>query len=580
MARNDREKRSLLSFFLRRKGRRKRSDSQRSVVNTESSKEKSKSLKQQYRSLRKWLKASASSTLEADKKKKSDDISLNTIIRAVSRSSAALVDEKLDATTSQSIGGKNQSQTQRIKQALITNFRRLALATPAIGLGLVSLQIALNLAPARVVRQIGYTNRFDRALQDQQLVEAALLVKNQISSQKKPSDQDLFRYALILANDQQIQKTRELFEFLTDGVDRSFGLAHLELARAYSALPKQSDQTAAKIEGHLIRAMVDSDTETIARLSLGRLYRLRGRFNDAERMLDPIRTNEEACIELGLVRNAQGRFDDVPTTLAPYITRWRDQWKNPENATQFVRSAIGLILLKDESTVIAALDTPKIPIPQTQVDELRRLGLGLLLDRLLREGTSQYQTVYDIIDTQYKKLTCSPIWIRPLMELTSSKSPIRLKSMKLRDSMTATADCDPAFLHEFAVLGRERGELDFARDVYEKILKKYPDEALSLNNLAIMLLEAEPKDPRRALTLIEPLVTKYPDFLEIFDTRGQIKLVMGKSKESIDDFLKALPVYCMKPDYHTRLAQAYRSIKDETNARIHEEVAKELAGIP
>ena len=296
-------------------------------------------------------------------------------------------------------------------------------------------------------------------------------------------------------------------------------------------------------------------------------------------MLDPIRTNEEACIELGLVRNAQSRFDDVPTTLSPYITRWRDQWKSPENATQLVRSSIGLILMKDESTVLAALDAPKIPIPQTQVDELRRLGLGLLLDRLLREGPSQYQNVYDIIEAQYKKLTCSPIWIRPLMQLTEAKSPIRSKALKLRETMTSTADCDPAFLHEFAVLGRERGELDFARDVYEKILKKYPDEALSLNNLAIMLLEAEPKDPGRALTLIEPLVTKYPDFLEIYDTRAQIKMVMGKAKESIDDFLKALPVYCLKPDYHTRLAQAYRVIKDETNARIHEEVAKELAGI-
>lgn len=578
MSRDDRQKRSLLGMILGRKRRETRRVGRNRVVQTGQS-HKSKTFKQQFRLLRHWFKSSKSDALQADQRKKADEISLTSIIRSVTRSKIELVEERQSASTSQSITGKNVSRTKKIRKTLFRNSRRILYAVPALVFALICLKMILNLLPQRVTSQVAFANRFDRAMQNQNLGEAELLVKNQISGQRRPGDQDLYRYALVMANSQKYQKTREIFEFLTDGISRSFGPAHLELARAYSSLPKQSEQTAAKIESHLIKAMVNSDTEAIARLSLGRLYRSRGRFRDAESMLDPIRSYEEACLELGLVRNAQGEYDDIPTTLAPFMTRWREQWANPADASQFQHAAIGMILMNEEASVVASLDSPKTPIPQTQLDEIRRLALGLYMGRLLREGPAQYSKVLEIIEKQQDKLPCSPIWINPVMQLTANNSPVRAKALSLREKMTNLADCDPAFLHEFAVLGRNRGESDFARAIYEKILQKYPDEVLSLNNLAMMLIEVEPKNPKRALALIEPLIHKYPDFLEIYDTRGQIEQENGQPREAIEDFLKALPVYCLKPEFHLRLARAYRSIKDETNARVHEEVANELSGI-
>jgi hypothetical protein len=78
---------------------------------------------------------------------------------------------------------------------------------------------------------------------------------------------------------------------------------------------------------------------------------------------------------------------------------------------------------------------------------------------------------------------------------------------------------------------------------------------------------------------VEPIIQKYPDFLEIYDTRAQIKSSMGLTKDCIQDYLKALPVYCLKPEYHQRLSKAYQQINDTANARMHNELARELSGL-
>lgn len=473
---------------------------------------------------------------------------------------------------------KKNSTTTRLSQIFWRNGRRLLLGTPSLVVAIFCLSMILSYTPNRLVRQLGYTNRFDRALADQDFRQADLLVRNQISSMSRPQDQDLFRYALLMAAQNKILQTRELLELLTETSDRSYGPAHLELARALSVIPNPNDEANLKIERHLLRAMVHAESEVPARIALGRFYRLRGRFNDAERILEPVRTNEDGCIELGLVRNSQKRYDDIPTTLAPYVSRWRDQWKKPANIGQFEHAAIGLILLRDEKTVIDGLDQPKIAIAPSRIDDLRELGLGLWLERLLREGESQYSTILQVIQNYHSRLPCSTVWIQPLMTLTEPSSPVRDAALSLRGQITLASSCEPAFLHEFAVRARLRGEFPFVRDLYQKILDTYPDEIMSINNLAMLYLDSEPKDPQKALELIEPIIQKRPDFLEVYDTRAQIKLAMGNVQAAIEDYLKALPVYCLKPEYHTRLAHAYRLAKDEPNALIHEELARELSG--
>jgi tetratricopeptide (TPR) repeat protein len=579
MARKDRKRQGLLSRIFRRKRRSSRPSHTSSISEVSGSPVKKKfRLKQFVKGLKRSVKTIGSGSLAPDERTAVKDVTLGSILRSVTKVNKAESLPERDSAAG-GAGKRKLSRLQKLKLGIIENAKRLTLAAPAIVVSIFVLQLWLDLTPSRLVSQLGFTNRFDRAFEEQRLEEANLLVKNQLSSTNRPGNQDLFRYGLILGSQQKLQRTRELLDFLTESSDRSYGPAHIEMARAYSALPKQTDQTSSKIESHLIRAMVDPDTEPFARISLGRLYRSRGRFNDAERILEPIRTNEEACLELALVRNAQGRYVDVPTTVAPYITRWRDQWKNPQDLVQFEHSAIGLILMKDEAIVLAELDHPKVPIPPSRIDELRRLALGLWITRLQADGRSQYPQILKIISEYHQKLPCSSIWIAPLMQLTEPTSPVRNSALKLREQMTFQTDCDPAYLHEFAVQGKESKELVFARQIYEKILLKYPDEILSLNNLAMMLIESNPKDPQRALKLVEPIIQKYPDFLEIYDTRAQIKSSMGLTKDCIQDYLKALPVYCLKPEYHQRLSKAYQQINDTANARMHNELARELSGL-
>lgn len=567
-----RSKRSFLNLIFRR-NRRSQPDRSRSGSGLSFSK-LSKSVKKSFddslKLLRKLFRQTGSSQLGGRRQGEVDAMSLGGLVRTLK----AGVNSQFEDKNAQ----KKNSRSKRINRFFWTNSRRILLGSPALVAGIFCLSLILNYSPSRLVRQLGYTNRFDRALVNQDFRQAEILVKNQLSSMTRPLDQDLFRNALLLAADNKILQTRELLEYLTETSDRSYGPAHLELAKALLVVPDPNDEANLKIERHLLRAMVHPESELAARISLGKFYRLRGRFNDAERILEQVRTDEDGCIELGLVLHAQGHFDDIPTTLAPFISRWRDQWKAPKNIGQFEHAAIGLVLMNEEKSVIDGLNQPKIAVAPSRIDEMRNLALGLWLDRLLREGTSQSNQILQIVRTYHGQLSCSPVWIRPLMFLTESSNPVCQEALRLRNELTLNSNCDPAFLHEFAVQARMRGELSYVKSLYEKILRNYPDEIMSLNNLAMLYLDTEPKSPAKALALIEPIINAHPEFLEVYDTRAQIKMEMGDVDASIEDFLKALPVYCLRPEFHIRLANAYRLAKDEPNALIHEELARELSG--
>lgn len=528
------------------------------------------SFHQSIRSLKGFIRQAGSSQLESKRQGGSESFSLVNLVRSLKAGSKIELADR-DAK-------RKSSSANRIRRLFWNSSRQIILGSPALIAILFSLGLFLNYTPSRLVRQLGYTNRFDRAMLDQNYREAEILVKNQLSSMTRPLDRDLFRYALLLAARNNLFKTRELLEYLTEDSDRSYGPAHLELTKALLKIPNPSNEANLKIERHLLRAMVDPESETAARVALGKFYRMGGRFNDAERILEVIRTNEDACIELALVRHSQGRYEDIPTTVSPFVTRWRDQWNDPKSVSEFEHSAIGLVLLNNEKVVLDGLKRPKISIAPSRVDQIRTLAVGLWLDRLNRAVPRLDDTIYQVIRDYYGDLPCSMVWIGPVLRLSLLSGPTGANAVKLRENITLHSDCDPSFLHEVATQARSLGDIRFVKAVYEKILERYPDEFLSRNNLAMLYVDFEPKNPRKALELIEPILEKNAGFLQVYDTRGQIRLALGEVDSAIEDFQKALPVYSLRPEFHNRLAKAYRMANDETNARIHEELAQELAG--
>ena len=210
----DRKRPGLVSLLFRRKRRSTKRVDPNQMVQSNVVPKKRRRFKDYLQLFKRSFKSISTDALVSDSRSGTSDHTFSGIIKSLSKT--VTVNKLTERDGKSSDPGKNRSRLQKLKHGVVKNFKRLLLATPAIVLFVFALRLVLDLSPNRLVRQLGFTNRFDRAFAEQRIDEANLLVKNQIYAQNRPSNQDLFRYALVLASQQEIQRTRELLEFLTE----------------------------------------------------------------------------------------------------------------------------------------------------------------------------------------------------------------------------------------------------------------------------------------------------------------------------------------------------------------------------
>ena len=85
-------------------------------------------------------------------------------------------------------------------------------------------------------------------------------------------------------------------------------------------------------------------------------------------------------------------------------------------------------------------------------------------------------------------------------------------------------------------------EVSDAKEIYERILKVQPENAVAINNLAWIRCESEGAYTQ-AMDLVKVGLEKSEDYADLVDTRGMIYRRMGEYDEAIIDFRKAISVY-------------------------------------
>ncbi|MCD6405731.1 MAG: tetratricopeptide repeat protein, partial [Planctomycetes bacterium] len=113
-----------------------------------------------------------------------------------------------------------------------------------------------------------------------------------------------------------------------------------------------------------------------------------------------------------------------------------------------------------------------------------------------------------------------------------------LAQQVLEGTLAAHPD-DPRPMLALAVACQSRGKLSEARDLYRRVLAKAPDSRIAINNLAWLLAESS-SDLQEALILADRGRDRYPDFVELIDTRGIIYYRMGKSEDARKEFEEAV----------------------------------------
>ena len=112
-----------------------------------------------------------------------------------------------------------------------------------------------------------------------------------------------------------------------------------------------------------------------------------------------------------------------------------------------------------------------------------------------------------------------------------------------------------------------------ARRHLEQACQQNPQDAQSLNNLAVLLDTEPPVDQVRALELVTAALALDPRNTMYRETRGQILLRLQRYAEAVTDLEYALNGLGDQPKIHAALATAYDKLGQVEVARMHRQQA-------
>lgn len=501
--------------------------------------------------------------------------SLISIIKNISEKSDELQERK------QSKRGARKKGLELLTSRRHKSMRRRALQGLIGGMPAIAMTafVAANVfettksAQRRVVRS---EQRFSDAQRDRNLESAELILRKRLTSDRPDALEARLRYAKLLLDSGQFDRARRYTRATPfDGSERSGDLQTIA-AQALNRFGITDDSAAAEYESRLVIAIADPATSSKARAMLGRFYRERGQFEACESVLEPIRASEQGCLELALLRDAQGQYGDIPTTLAPYLVRWRERWLDPKSFADIDSSAEALILMNQESVVLETLDDPPVPVAPDALARIRTMAAKSLMDRAFRSGKLRYAEALDDLKRHFDRLPFSIIWVEPLIKLSAIDSPIREEGIATRNAIALEKPCPVDFLNALARQAIKTGDTEFALQLAETSMARFPDDPETREIQADLLIKATPPDLKRVGELIDPVIRDHPERGDAFEIRGKLREAQNQFAEALADYRTAMLTAPRNPVLHESIARVSQRLGDDGTFRIHSQIAQEL----
>jgi tetratricopeptide (TPR) repeat protein len=153
---------------------------------------------------------------------------------------------------------------------------------------------------------------------------------------------------------------------------------------------------------------------------------------------------------------------------------------------------------------------------------------------------------------------------------------IEAEAREMLQGLLASGEQPPAVHMALGLKSWRGNDLAKAQWHFERAYELDPTLAGVANNLAWVLSHQANADLGRALEIIDPVVTRFPDVDHFRDTRGEIYLRMERWTEALDDLERALPGLRNDARIHTSLATVYEKLDQPDLAKRHRKLAEEL----
>lgn len=157
---------------------------------------------------------------------------------------------------------------------------------------------------------------------------------------------------------------------------------------------------------------------------------------------------------------------------------------------------------------------------------------------------------------------------------------IEQAARELLQGLLASGDQPPAVHMALGLKAWRGNDLSKAQWHFERAYELDPTLSGVANNLAWVMSHQPNADLKRALEIIDPVITQFPEVSHFRDTRGEIYLRMERWDEALHDLESALPELKHDPRIHDSLAAVYDGLDQPDMAARHRQEAAKLKASP
>jgi exosortase len=370
--------------------------------------------------------------------------------------------------------------------------------------------------------------------------------------------------------EQRFREAAGLLAELARNRESSLGDKRLEailLARTGDAADRQ--RASELLEGFV---QIPQQAARQDRLLLASLYETDHRLMPAyEQLLALSRQDDASVSDLVqyaefLLRNEseQPQFADY---AEPVLTRLEQDPLNRVSAVRLRLAAVSKLPVAQRTAKNRQIidRAAKQFVSEEKDDVLRRDTLTKLLVLLTRQEMSDEATRL-VTDGHVCSDLDTAIALADALTLLPVASPLSLKGGPILKSALAKFPRSAEFLYSLGNLRYVSGARDEAIALYRRSLEARPNDKLTLNNLALAL--GDRKDGiAEGLATINRALEKFGNDVALLDTKGQLLVLAGRSREGLAILAEAVSVQGSDALLLLHLANAYLAAGSPAEAR-------------
>lgn len=352
--------------------------------------------------------------------------------------------------------------------------------------------------------------------------------------------------------------------------------AHVFVARSMLAQTNPTPVIIEQATSHLERALRGDPANTDARELLCQVYLAGGQVAAAKRhLLELATTRGDAMLRLARVLETEGDASGVRSWAERAVRYFRAQTEGQsvQDPAPYLSWAGALVLLEDYPGAFQVLQQQwRKTVNPTFQSALARVCADWA-QWLQRKHPGDLGTRFRAVQEGLELDPNNVVLIQQLANLTLLGGAEGERARALADGMMREGR-NTGLLH-FCLGGAawDRGDKAKAFEHFRLAYEVAPQLPLVANNMALTLTLQEQPQLDRALAIAESLVQQHPRNPAFRDTRGQVLVKLGRTREALADLAFALPLLEDRAATHRALAQCYRGMGLEDLATEHERAA-------